>query len=258
MPNPEAVWAEIAATGAESAGLLALSVFEGTAHVVTDRPLPDPPPATMRISVPPGAVPIAAIDDPQCEIMYWLATQIDQLTAKVTADRFADGAASSPLLRAEEQVLEAILTGAPLHGTAWLAARRRTLAEGAFVKFAIVRSLGDAEGAMEDVGGQLEAGDVHSAVLSARKAFNHTVDALLEHHGVLGTYDHHRRARRFRAAAPSALSFERFWAIETMAGLDPDRSADWATEVLRVCEDITATLPADLVAQSVRGPRRGW
>ena len=108
----------------------------------------------------------------------------------------------------------------------------------------VTRSLGAAARAVEDSLGQLESGDLHSAVLSARRALGHTVDALLEERGQYGSQLSKWRPRRFQAANPASLPFAKYWELETMQGFDPDNPSKWVNEVLTLCQDLSMKIQA--------------
>jgi hypothetical protein len=103
----------------------------------------------------------------------------------------------------------------------------------------VTRTLARADSFLEDAIGQLGAGDVESAVISAKMAFSHCVDALLESAGEYGFYTPKWRARRMRAVAPGAISFEDYWAIETMRGYDPADPGAWVSSVVRTCQRLS-------------------
>ncbi|MEU8001124.1 hypothetical protein AB0B66_08200 [Catellatospora sp. NPDC049111] len=189
---------------------------------------------------------------------HWSASAVDRLLARVGAEQFASGAARKPLRKHEELLLEHLITGTAVAGGDWLDQRRATARDSAFGSFATSRSLGDGLAAWEDATGQLAASDVHSAVLSARKTFDHAVDALLERDGVYGAHLPHWREQRFRAAAPAELTAERYWAVETMAGLDPADPGPWVRQVTELSRDLLAAHPDAVTRMATRGPRRGW
>jgi hypothetical protein len=83
------------------------------------------------------------------------------------------------------------------------------------------------------------ARDFDSAVLSARKALGRTVDALLESEGHFGARTPKWRAWRFRDSRPKALSFEEYWALETVRPFDPDDPQTWVNLVVQRCTDLT-------------------
>ncbi|MEV4556234.1 hypothetical protein AB0K51_04455 [Kitasatospora sp. NPDC049285] len=242
--------------GAEARGW-ADPVAVGRIRIVTASPhegpagVPEPEPAS-------AAGHRVVIDDREARVSWWTGAQLRSVIGRVSWERLR-GATVAPLLgEAEELVVEDLLTGSAELGGELLGELRREAERSAFQSFVRTRSLGDAEGALEDAAGQLRSGDVHSAVLSARKAFGHLVDNMLEEQGCYGTYAPELRARRFVEAAPPRLGFAEYWAVETMRDLDPAHGGAWVEQVLAWCAQEFAAQPADLVRRAMRGPRRGW
>jgi hypothetical protein len=198
------------------------------------------------------------IADREVRLTWWTREQTDAVLERVSWARLEQATVAPLLGMAEELLVEDLLTGSALLGEELVAELRRTAEASAFRSFVRTRSLGDAEGAVEDAVGQLRSGDLHSAVLSARKAFGHLVDNMLEARGCYGTYAPEMRARRFAEAAPAQLGFAQYWAVETMADLDPDRPEAWVEQVLAFCQKELADQPAELFRRAMRGPRRGW
>ncbi len=196
----------------------------------------------LRVPLAPPLVPIAVlhVDGRRWEVKYWLDSQVDQMLAKVSWKRFENGrVADQFLVDTEEVFLERVITCVPLAGVDWVQRRRDELSRSAFGAFVVTRSLAKADDSIEDAAGQLAAGDAESAVISARKAFGHMVDALLESVGEYGYWTPKWRVRRLRAAAPAALPFAQYWAIETMRDFDPRCPATWAEQVLRACRELS-------------------
>ncbi|WP_406731359.1 hypothetical protein [Streptomyces sp. NBC_01794] len=174
------------------------------------------------------------------EVKYWLDSQIDQMLAKVSWDVYEQGNTTARLALTfiEELTLSRLNTCLPLQGEEWVLQARRRLAESAFRSFVVVRSLSEVDNAVEDALGQMEAGDLESATISARLAFGYAIDALLEGEGEYGSHLPKWRPNRFKAAAPAALSFERYWELETMRTYDPADPRPWITDILTLCQDI--------------------
>ncbi|WP_159000906.1 hypothetical protein [Streptomyces sp. SBT349] len=179
-------------------------------------------------------------DNRGCDLAYWLDDQVDQMLAKISWDAFdrARAASGDALTVREEVFLERVTTCLPLIGEDWVARRRAEVGASAFRSILVTRSLGQADRAVEDSLGQLEGGDPHSAVLSARIALHHTVDALLEEQGNYGSEPPKWQARRFRETSPATLSFARYWELETMREYNPDDPSRWINEVLTLCQDL--------------------
>ena len=173
------------------------------------------------------------------EVTYWLESQIDQMLAKITWERYAGGVFAGEILSPREETsLARFAHCLPLLGGEWIDAKYELMKQSAFRSIVVVRSLGLADDAAEDALGQLESGHLESAVLSARRALGHAVDALLESAGEYGSHMPKWRPNRFRAAAPEVLSFERYWELETMRDYDPADARPWVRSVLTVCQDI--------------------
>ncbi|MEV5873800.1 hypothetical protein AB0L75_06105 [Streptomyces sp. NPDC052101] len=211
-------------------------------NVVAAGPWYGPSVRTIPVPLRPPSVPAAVeyLDGRRWEIKYWLDAQVDQMLAKVSWDRFEERSlASDVLTETEELFLERLATCLTLSGTSWVRGRRLELGATAFRAFVTTRSLIEADASIEDALGQLAADDIDSAVLSARKAFGHVVDALLESHGAFGSRLPKWRARRFVEVRPRQLSYEDYWAVETMRDLPQDRPGGWVTRVVRLCRDLS-------------------
>jgi hypothetical protein len=211
-------------------------------NVVAHGPWRGPAVRTIPVPLWPDLVPavVEYVDGRRWEIKYWLDVQVDQMLAKVAWDQFEEGAPTArPLTDAEELFLERLTTCLTLSGTAWVRSRRQALSETAFRSFVTTRSLAEADSSVEDALGQLAADDLDSAVLSARKAFGHVVDALLESHGVYGSRIPKWRARRLREVRPRQLPYEAYWATETMRDFDPEEPGAWVTRTVQQCRDLS-------------------
>ncbi|MFE0174474.1 nucleotidyltransferase domain-containing protein [Streptomyces sp. NPDC059002] len=196
-----------------------------------DLPVPLEPPTV--------SVEVFYAHEKRWEVKYWLEAHIDQMFAKVSWEAYERGTvAGNVLAPIEELTLARIGNCLPLIGADWVDDRQRRLAETAFRSFVIARSLGEADMFVEDALGQMEAGDLASATLSARLAFGHAVDALLEGEGEFGSHQPKWRANRFKAASPKVLSYDEYWAVETMQAYDPVDPRPWIRDVLARCQDI--------------------
>jgi len=206
---------------------------------------PWPGPETMGVPVPlqPSMVQWHTFhaDNHGWDLAYWLDDQVDQMLTKISWTEYDQARASSDdvLTPREEVFLGRLATCVPLVGEAWLARRRAEIEASAFKAILVTRSLGSASNAIEDGLGQMENGDLNSAVLSARIAFGHTVDALLAERGEYESQIPKWRARRFQVADPVALTFSKYWAIETMQDFDPKDASKWISEVLTLCQDLS-------------------
>jgi hypothetical protein len=168
------------------------------------------------------------------EVKYWLTGQLEQLLDKVRWETFeTNRAAAQSLTDQEELLLERLVSAVPLTGEDWLAETRGRLAGSAFRTLVASRSLGFADKAVVDALGQAAAGDLTSAALSARSAYQHAVDALLESHDSYGSLSVKWRARRVQEAALPELPFDDYWAVETMAACDRADLARWVTDTVK-------------------------
>jgi len=182
-------------------------------------------------------------DNRRWEVTYWQDRQIGQVLDKISWQAYESGLIEEdPLTRQEELLLAHLGTSLPILGEEWLREARARLLESAFRSYAVVRSLGAVDDGVEDALGQMEADDLESATISARIAFGHAIDALLESEGEYGSYLPKWRPHRLRACAPKAVSFADYWDIETMRGYDQADPGPWIKYVLTVCQDIAIRL----------------
>lgn len=194
------------------------------------------------VDLKPDTVPteIFYADGLRWEARYWLPDQFDQMMAKAN---WADFLAGKQVKFSEPEsiLLARILHALPLAGPEWLEQRRAEVLSSAYQASVVTVALDNADGRIEDAAGLLATGDADSAVLAAHHAFQHTIDALVASLGELDTTVRWR-ARRMKATEPDIISFDDYWAIETMRGLsDSDRGA-WVHHVLRTCQRIIAEI----------------
>jgi hypothetical protein len=194
--------------------------------------------ASVRVALDPDTVQVefAQVGGRRWDIAYWLDEQVDQLFEKVSWDRFDLYRATGDLLATEEmEFLDRLTYAVPMTGERWLARRRRQIEQSAARDVIASRALKLADLFVEDAIGQLRADDLESAVLSARLAFGYTVDALLASHGQLGLSGKWR-ARRFRQVTDQdVLTFEAYWAVETMQTFDREAPGAWVEQVVELC-----------------------
>jgi len=174
------------------------------------------------------------------ELSYWLDAQVGELIEKVSWQAFrGDLMAGDVLTAREETFLSRLGSVLVLEGEDWVRQRQSELHASAFRSFLVARSLGFADGCVEDALGQLESGSAEGATLAARQAFHHAVDALLEAKGEYGSAVQKWLPYRFKAAQPLHISFAEYWAVETMQSYDPADPVRWINEVLTLCQDIS-------------------
>ncbi|MFI6011968.1 hypothetical protein ACIBAG_24665 [Streptomyces sp. NPDC051243] len=180
------------------------------------------------------------VDGRRWEVAYWLDSQVDQMLTKVSWEEFDAGVSSlKAMVDTEELFLERIVTGLPLFGEDWMKRRRAELDDTAYKAFITARSLAEADGNVEDALGMLTVGDTESAVMAARKALGHMVDAVLESSGNYGSRTPKWRARRVKEARLDLMPFETFWALETMADYDAAAPEEWVHRVVTLCKDLS-------------------
>lgn len=195
------------------------------------------PVETVPVRLQPAIVPVNAFfaGNRRWDVEYWQETQIEQLFGYVSWPAYDSGSLrTQPLGRHEVDVLEQLSYGRPLLGVEWLRAHQRRLADSALRTHLVSQRLNLADIYVEDAAGQLQSGDVECAVLSARIAFGHAVDALTARHGELGQ-NPKWRPKRLRAVDQPVLDFDDYWRVETMREYDPARPASWVRDVLERC-----------------------
>ncbi|GGO82154.1 hypothetical protein [Wenjunlia tyrosinilytica] len=174
------------------------------------------------------------------DIEYWTASQVEQVLAKASTEQFDDDQGAWRTLSYHEiALLERLPYAAAADSGAWLEAVRGRLADSAHRSILIVNSLKQADSYTEDAAGQIARGDVHSAVIASRTAFNHAVDALTASLGQFGSLWPKWRARRMQILDPELLPFEEYWAIETMRSFDPENPQKWIEQTIAVCQTIS-------------------
>lgn len=178
-------------------------------------------------------------DGRRWEIKYWLDSQVQQLLDKVSWDQFAaERMTGIRLTMTEEMFLARLGTNVPLDDGEWHRRRCADLDNSAFRSFMTMMSLNRSDSAVTAAIGQLEAGDTDGAALTAREAFGATVEAILSS---VGEYNVgvKWRCRRFRTARQSLLSYDRYWAIETMRDYSPERAELWVEDVASLCKELS-------------------
>ncbi|WP_406739521.1 nucleotidyltransferase domain-containing protein (plasmid) [Streptomyces sp. NBC_00853] len=182
------------------------------------------------------------VDGRRWEIRYWLSSQLDQVLEKISWEDFDGGVVPAyKLNHVEETLLERISKGLPVAGQGWIEEKRRIIDASALKAITVTRELGASDDLVEDALGQLENNDIPSAILSARAAFGHSVNALL---AGAGDYDgtDKWRSRRMRAVNPELLPYDLYWEVETMRRLDSQSPEEWVIGVSRLCKRLARKL----------------
>lgn len=176
----------------------------------------------------------------RCELAYWTSGQIEQMVSKVSWSAFeSEGVSLKSLVEVEETLLERFATAIAFVGEEWLQEQRTAVETSAFRTFISTFSMSSADGKLEDIEGMLEVGDTESAVLAARLALDHMVDAMLDSRGIYGSRIPKWRMRRLREGSNLPLSPERYWSLSTMAGFLDSDPVDWISDVVEVCQAIS-------------------
>ncbi|WP_240137681.1 hypothetical protein [Streptomyces sp. MUM 178J] len=215
-----------------------LNIYVITGDEQWQRPTTNPHPIALRPDT--LSVEILTVDGCRWDVEYWMDAQVDQVLSKVTWDEYETGQiAGGRLTSYEIDFLERLTYARAITGEEWLTGRVADLRTSAYRASLVARGLNFADVAVEDAVGQMESGDIESAVLSARIAFGFSVDALLASHDEFGGSPKWR-ARRYRIAAPPEVSFDEYWALESMQSLDPAAPGKWVEEVVMFCRKVAS------------------
>lgn len=177
--------------------------------------------------------------DVRYEAAYWTESQVQAMLDKVGWERWERSEVSlKALTDPEELLLERLSTGVALLGDPWRQDFAAALEDSAYRAFITTRSVAECEGKLEDAYGLLKVDDVPSATLAVRMALAAAVSAKLDSEGVFGTRSPKWLARRVQLAQLSDLTFEDYWALDSMAGYHDD-PREWIGKVIRYCERLT-------------------
>lgn len=211
-------------------------------HVVTRDPWVSGIGETNHVALEPNTLQYEQIfvDGRRWDVEYWTAGQVEQVLSKITNEQFGDDQGAWRTLSYHEiALLERLPYAAAADSGSWLESIRTRLADSAHRSVLIVNSLKQADGYTEDTAGQIARGDLYSAVIASRNAFNHAVDALTASQGQFGSLWPKWRARRMQIVDPALLPFEEYWAIETMRSFDPENPQKWIEQTVAVCQRIS-------------------
>jgi hypothetical protein len=215
--------------------------------VVTEEPWAGETSNTHPTSADPGSVPSLAayIGDRRVDVEYWQDRQVDQIIGNVSWQQFDNLKATDLVTNYDFEVLQRIGHARALRGADWLEARRSQVAKSALRAIGVGRNFNYADIFLEDAAGQLKAGDLKSATLSARIAFGYAVDGLLFSAGGVGgnTPANKWRARHLAEIDQDIIPFDEYWAIETMRDYEDAHAAAWIEKTILACRRICLEVP---------------
>jgi hypothetical protein len=170
------------------------------------------------------------------DIEYWTIDQIGQLLRLFTWDAYRS-ANGRPVDIGDNDIdfVARLAHGLALDGTEAFEALHGQLERSAARFVLAARALDEHDKYALDVQGQVDAGDLHSAVLAARVALSCVTEAVLAYHGDF-TVSPKWRARQMREVDPQELPFDEWWGAETMASFTRLREVGWVTETLHLCQ----------------------
>lgn len=210
--------------------------------VITEEPWAGETSNANPTSADPGFVPSLAayIGDRRVDVEYWQDRQVDQIIGNVSWQQFDNLKATDLVTSHDFEVLQRIGHARALRGAEWLEARRSQVAKSALRAIGVGRNFNYADIFLEDAAGQLKAGDLRSATLSARIAFGYAVDGLLFSAGAVGgnTPANKWRARHLAEIDQDIIPFDEYWAIETMRDYEDAHAAAWIEETILTCRRI--------------------
>lgn len=171
------------------------------------------------------------------EAKYWTRAEVNRLIVNLPFGGAQDFSAMHNLSDEEISLLERLRHAVPLLGEPVLSDWGRRVNATQISFLVAQRFLSHAAHVFEDFRGCMESGDLDTAVLTGRRAYEYAVDALNAARGEYGL-ESKWRARRVRVLDGEALPFHRFWAIQTMQGFDPVRPDAWCLEAEEAYEAV--------------------
>jgi hypothetical protein len=210
-------------------------------YVIVTEPWTHETTSHSATSVGPGPVPVEVfyVDGRRWDIEYWLDSQVDEILRRVSWESFEAGRyTGGDFTRHEIAMVQRLLTGVVVEGDDWARRRVAEFDSSAMRTMMTSVALYELDLLTEDAVGQLEVGDVNSAVLSAKFALGWAVEAVLASHGEFHEQEKWR-ARRLQMLQPPELSFDDYWQLETMRSYDPETPEKWVEEVLRTCQHVS-------------------
>jgi len=225
-----------------AAGSVVLGWGHGTSDIDLYVVLPEP------IAAVPGAYTrTASTTDPimyivlaqfgafRADIEVWTREQVEEVIA-----RFSGPATGYEADRTEQDLLNRLMTGKPLHGESWWREARTRIAESQYSTWLVGRRLGRARSATSAAEQRLDSGDALPAALAAREAFACTVEAVIASGG---DYSVNRKwlFRRMQATPVPGLDVDAAWQRLTMRGAEAS-PASWAEATVAECRRLQAAI----------------
>ncbi|HST47609.1 hypothetical protein [Jatrophihabitans sp.] len=167
----------------------------------------------------------------RADIEVWTHEQIHEVI-----DRFYGPPAARAADRTEQDLLNRLVTGRPLHGDRWWSQARTRITESSYPAWLVGRRLSRARSATDSAARWLDSGSAVPAVLAAREAFTCTVEAVL---AAGGDYSVNRKwlYRRMQATPVPGLETDQAWRRLCLEGAEA-APADWTAAVLADCRSL--------------------
>lgn len=187
---------------------------------------------------------LGALGPFRSDVEFWLESQIDQILeglpyeGKVSDDifNFSD---------AQRDFLHKLVVAVPLAGEAWLRKRQEAVRRSSTTRTVAIQSMVRAHSLLEDTEGCVSSGDLDSALLMVRQAFDWSVDALLASYGDIALTKW--TARRVAAVEPAELPSGAYRKTATLEGYR-DNPRQWILGTARTCHRILIAVTSRLDA----------
>jgi Coenzyme PQQ synthesis protein D (PqqD) len=167
---------------------------------------------------------------------YWPVARIEAMLR-----RCEEPVGRSLLTAHNVEFLYRLSVGVAIHGDEWLTATRERVQRSNLRSILMSRAVEAAGQSLEDTSGLLDTGDHVSALLTVQRAFRCVAEAVLVNAGHIPPTPRWR-ARKLREVRPKLLSFDEFWAWQTMAGFDPERPEVWIRRLAERCSALLLEL----------------
>lgn len=176
------------------------------------------------------------------DIQVWSISQVrDSIDWLTRRSFFTRTAPLDPFSKLQIEILSRMRFANPIIGAAVLADLVHLLGKSRFNELVSLHYFTDADNALRDCVGQFHAGDIYSAMLSARRAVGFSVDAWLASLGEVSTSGKWR-ARRMRAVLPA--HFDEYWNFEMVTCYEYPEL--WLRRCIYYCQDISAKVNFEL------------